>query len=389
MKELSKVRGRIPESGIRKIQMLAGQIPDAIRLETGEPDVNTPLNINEAAARSMGEGFTKYTPVPGYPSLRKIIQADLAAQYGLNLGLDEIVITSGATTALSASLLAIADAGDEILIPDPAWPVYEMILLSQQCVPVRYLLDAENGFTPNMGDLEAKVTSKTKAIMINTPANPTGAVFDQATIVQLMDFAAKHDLYVISDEVYDAIIFEGRHVTPKAYDVDGRVISIFSASKKYAMTGWRLGYVAANQEIAALIAKILVTLIGNATSVSQKAVEEAITGPQQFVEEMRQSYRNRRDRAYELLKQANIKAYYSAGAFYMMIDVAETGISSEEFALQLLNEEKVAVAPGSTFGESSRHMIRISLATEESQLLEGIKRLCAFIAKHKMGRITT
>lgn len=383
MNQLSQVRSQIPESGIRKLQELASQIPDAIHLEVGEPDVNTPAHILEYAAQATREGFTKYTPVPGYPSLRTAVKEDLAETYGLDVALDEIVVTAGASLALAASLLAIADPGDEVLIPDPAWPVYEMILRAHQYTPVRYTLDPERGFLPNIDELEQKVTSKTKAIMINTPGNPTGGVFDASTIEELMKVAVKHDLYVISDEVYDSFVFEGKHVTPKAYDTDGRVISIFGVSKKYAMTGWRVGFTIANKQISSTISKILVTLIGNAPSVSQKAAEAAIKGPQECVDEMKNSYMRRRDLSYELFESAGIKAYRPLGAFYMLVDISDTGMTSDDFALTLLKEEKVAVAPGSTFGESTERMIRLSLATKEEDLLEGAKRICKFIHQYK------
>lgn len=383
MKPLSHARSKIPQSGIRKLQELSSQIPDAIHLEVGEPNANTPAFVIDAAYRSMQEGHTKYTSVPGYPSLRKAIRSDLEALYGLKPEQDEIVVTSGSVTALTASLLAVADAGDEVLIPDPAWPVYEMILTVQQCVPVRYALKADEGFAPDFDDLEAKVTDKTKAIFINTPGNPTGAVFDEETVKRLMAFAVKHDLYVISDEVYEAIVYEGRHVSPKSYDKDGRVISIFAVSKKYAMTGWRLGYMVANRDICASVTQIMIALIGNAPSMSQKAAEAAITGPQHFVEEMLQSYRERRDMAYALFTSHGIKAYPTKGAFYMLIDIADTGMSSDDFALSLLREEKVAAAPGNTFGNVSREMIRISLATEKQALREGVERICRYIAARR------
>jgi len=383
MKHLSKVRSSIPESGIRKLQTLAAEIPGAIRLETGEPDFNTPLNICEAAAKATYEGYTKYTAVPGYKSLREAIRDDLYKNYKLSIGIDEITVASGAITAIAASLLAIADPGDEVLIPDPAWPVYEMLLISQGFVPVRYKLDAERDFTPDFSEMESLITEKSKIIMINTPGNPTGAVYSEETIKKLMEFAVKHDLYVISDEVYESIVFEGKHVTPKAYDTDGRVVTIMGASKRFAMTGWRIGYAIANKEISSLMSKIMVTLIGNAASVAQKAAEEALTGSQDFVEKSRQSYKARRDKVYELFKQANIKAFYPRGAFYILVDISEVGLPSEEFALALLKEEKVSVAPGSTFGKSTDNMIRLSFATEETELLEGVKRICSFINRYR------
>ena len=383
MKQLSDVRSRMPESGIRKLQNLASAIPEAIRLETGEPDFNTPLNICEAASKAAFDGLTKYTPVPGYISLRKAIQEDFNKDYNCNIEMNEIIVTSGAVMAITAGLMAVADPGDEILIPDPAWPVYEMILVAQGFSIAHYELDAESGFVPNWSDLENKINDKTKAIMVNSPSNPTGAVYDEATVKKLMEIAVKHDLYVISDEVYNSIIFEGKHVSLKTFDSDGRVITIMAASKKYAMTGWRIGYAIANKKIVESMSQIMITLVGNATSISQKAYEEAIRGPQDFVEKSRLSYKDRRDKVYELFSKANIKAYYPKGAFYMMVDISDTGMGSDEFSLALLDEEKVSVAPGGTFGKTTEKMIRISYATEESKLIEGVKRICKFINTHK------
>ncbi|MFM1652934.1 pyridoxal phosphate-dependent aminotransferase [Brevibacillus sp. B_LB10_24] len=383
MKELSKTRSRLPHSGIRQLMELSAAIPDAIHLEVGEPNANTPLHIREAATAAMNEGFTGYTSVYGFPSLRDALCEHLARRYGLTITSEQVLVTTGAVTALTACLQAIADADEEILIPDPGWPAYEMMALAQGSAARRYHLRMENGFAPDLEELERLVTPKTKAIFINTPGNPTGAVLTREQIMELLAFAVKHDLYVISDEVYDGIVFDGTHISPKAFDTDGRVISIFGASKNYAMTGWRIGYAVANPEITALMGKVLLPLISCASSISQKAAEASIRGPQDFVEEMRESYKQRRDKAYDLFTQANVKAFKPDGAFYMLVDMSELDRTADELALDLLKEEKVAVAPGTTFGELTSKMVRISLATEESQLLEGVRRICDFIARHK------
>ena len=383
MKSLSKIRGKIPQSGIFKLQTLAAKCPEAIRLETGEPDFNTPENICNAACKAANDGFTKYTSVPGYMSLRDTIRDDLNKTYEFNIDSDEIVVTAGATMAIYVSLMAIADPGDEILFPDPSWPVYEMLLISEGLVPVSYNLNPEDGFLPDFDELQSKITEKTKAIMINNPGNPTGAIFEKDTIKKLIDFAVKNDIYIISDEVYDTIIFEGKHVSAKTFDTDGRVICVMGVSKKYAMTGWRIGYAIANKEITSAMNKVMVTVIGNASSISQKAVEAGILGSQEFVEKARLSYKNRRDKAYEIFIKEGIKVYYPKAAFYMLVDISETGMPSEEFAITLLEEEKVSVAPGDTFGKITKNMIRISLATEESILLQGVQRISNFINRKK------
>lgn len=382
MKELSKRISNLPESGIRKLQEAARQVPDCIRLETGEPNFITPDYICEAASQAMKDGFTKYTSVPGINSVREAISEDFEKRLGKKYPIDEIVVTGGATMALQLTLNCIGNPGDEILVPDPSWPVYTMQVITAGLKPVPYVMPADNGFEPKRENIEPLITGNTKAIMVNTPSNPTGAVFSKETVSMIMDLAKKYDLYVLSDEIYDYLVYEGEHVSMKAMDEEDRVILISGASKKYAMTGWRVGYIIAPKEIAALINQVMVTTIGNATAIAQKAVEAAIRGPQDFVEESSKQYRERRDAAAKIFDEEKVGFYYPHGAFYIMVDIACCDMDSEEFALKLLAEEKVAVAPGGTFGESSRQMIRISCGTDIDDLCEGIRRLCRFIKKY-------
>ncbi len=385
MRELAASRRQLPVQGVRLLMEASAKIPEAIHLEVGEPNINTPLAIRKAAEEAMAEGITHYTPNAGLLSLRETIVEDMKRKYNVNTSVDEIVVTTGAVTALMVAMLALVDQGEEVLIPDPAWPNYEIMALMQGAKPVPYPLKAEQGFIPDISQLETLVTEKTKAIMINTPGNPTGAVFTQKEIIDLLEFARKHDLFVISDEVYDGIIFDGeKHISPKTFDEDGRVISIYSFSKSYAMTGWRVGYAVAAKEIIATMTKLIEPVISCAPAFAQKAAETALNSPNDFLIEMANGYERRRDKAYELFVEANIKAYKPKGAFYMMVDISEAGFpSSEQFALTLLEEEKVAVGPGGTFGQTTKEMIRLSLATEERDLLEGVKRICRFIVKYK------
>lgn len=385
MKQLATIQERLPVQGIRLLMDAAMKYPDAIHLEIGEPNVNTPLHIRKAAEEAMANGITHYTANAGLLSLREAIANDMKRKYNVHVNVDEIAVTTGAMTALTVSLAAIADSGDEILIPDPAWPNYEMMSIMQGVVPKFYSLNPEEGFIPNIEQLESLVTSKTKVLIINTPGNPTGAVFNEEQIMKLLDFAKKHDLFVISDEVYDGIVFDGhKHLSPKSYDEDGRVISIYSFSKSYAMTGWRVGYAVASKEITALITRLIEPVIACAPAFAQKAAEVALESSEDFVREMEKQYETRRNKAYQLFVDHNVKAYKPKGAFYMMVDISDTSFSSsKQFALSLLEEEKVAVGPGETFGEVTKQMIRISLATEESDLLEGVKRICRFIQKNR------
>lgn len=382
MKELSKIVQNLPESGIRKLQDAAREVPDCIRLETGEPNFITPKYICDAAKKAMDDGFTKYTPVPGIKTLREVVAEDFSKRLGIEIKISEVVITGGAVMALNAALGSIGNPGDEILIPDPAWPVYEMLTLGHDMIPVPYVMPADNGFEPRREDIESRITAKTKAIMVNTPSNPTGAVFGEETVKMIMELAEKYDLYVISDEIYDFLVYEGAHYSLKSLDKDGRVILVSGASKKYAMTGWRIGYAIASEEIVTLMNQMMVMMMGNATAVAQKAAEASITGPQDFVEESVAIYKARRDAAVEIFREEGVGCYYPHGSFYIMVDIACCDMDSEEFALKLLAEDKVAVAPGGTFGKSASQMIRISCGTDMEDLKEGVRRLCRFIKKY-------
>ncbi|NEU29550.1 pyridoxal phosphate-dependent aminotransferase [bacterium LRH843] len=382
MQLLSHIGLNIPRHGVREILEEANKIPDAIHLEIGEPNVITPSYIREAATEAMNAGMTHYTPNAGLSSLRQSIVRHLNRKYDLVIDPKAIVVTPGAVTALNATLLATVNSGEEVLIPDPSWPNYEQMLLGQGAIPVRYTLDPKSNFGLDVEELEGKVTTNTKAIIINSPGNPTGAVFSEREIKELITFANKHKLLVISDEVYDGIVFEGEHINPLKYDQENRVISIFGFSKNYAMTGWRVGYAVAPPYIAEIIAKLLEPMVSCASSVSQKAAEAALEGTDLFMEEMRESYRKRRDKVLEIFDEYGIQVKQPQGAFYMLVDFSSVNLPQEDVAMTLLKEEKVAVAPGSTFGPSTKHMVRISFATDEEDLYEAAHRIGRFIQRH-------
>lgn len=382
MKGISNISSTLPRSGIREIMDLSANYADVIHLEVGEPSVDTPVNIKNAAIDAINSGYTHYTPNAGLKSLRRSITKYMANSYQLTISPDQVIVAPGAVTAIKASLLSLVEADDEVLIPDPGWPNYEQMVLSQGAVPVRYKLDENQGFKPDTIQLEKVISDKTKAIIINSPANPTGSVLSEQEVEKILALASKHDIYVISDEVYDGIIFEGKHICPFIYD-NNRVISVFSFSKNYAMTGWRVGYAIPPSHIAPTVAKLIEPMVSCASSISQMAAQEAINGPQGFIDEMREVYKKRRNKTIELFERNGVKVHKSNGSFYMLVDIAQSGLSSHDFAVSLLKEERVAVAPGITFGPSNDNLIRISLATEKSQLIEGVERICKFIEKHK------
>lgn len=363
---------------------LAARRPDAIHLEVGEPEFATPAHIVAAAERAARDGFTRYTANKGLPDVRASMAAKLRRRNGLDVTPDEIVVTCGAVNGIMAAFSALLDPGEAALIPDPAWPNYEMMVLARHAVPLRYSLAAVRGFQPDLEEIErlAATTPSLKAILVNSPSNPTGTVVPAAALEGILEIARRHDLYVISDDVYEDLVFDGPPVPVLgSMDRDGRVVSVFSVSKSYAMTGWRIGYVAARLEIADLIAKLQEAITSCAPSVSQKAAQAALDGDQGCVEEMRLAYLDRRDRAVDLLGRAGLMAARPSGAFYILADISSTGMSGMDFAKRLLVERGVAVAPGETFGPGGRGMVRISLAASRASLEEGLSRLVAAAAE--------
>ena len=379
MKPISATIRGMKRSGIREILDLASAMPDVIHLEIGQPDFPTPAHITEAAHQAALDGYTQYTPNAGLPSLREAIVRKLRERNGMTASVENVVVTPGSVFAMAASLLALAEPGEEVLVPDPGWPNYEMMLTCQRFVARPYPLCKESGFLPDIAALPELVTPRTKAIIVNSPSNPCGVVLPRETVRELVGFADEHDLYVLSDEIYEDIVFEGEHVSPATFDRDGRVLSVFGFSKSYAMTGWRVGYVMAPQSIAAEIIKLQEAYVSSAPSVSQKAAEAALTGPQDCVWRMAEAYRRRRDAVCDCLREHGLFDYEPTGAFYILIDISRTGLTSREFCLELLSEKQVAVAPGDTFGQVGEGSVRISLAKNDGELAEGIKRVCGHI----------
>jgi aspartate/methionine/tyrosine aminotransferase len=365
-------------SGIREVLDLAVDRPGVLRLEIGEPDFPTPAHIVEAAARALAEGYTKYTVNRGIPSLREAIRAKLAARNGIDAEVEQIVVTTGGGTALIETLLALVEPGQAILISDPAWPNYEMMAATLNAAALRYPLERSTKFEPDLDALDALARDpRAKVLLINSPANPTGAVWRRETIERVLEIAQKRDLYLVSDEVYDEIVFEGEHVSAGALDVDGRVVSVFSASKTYAMTGWRIGYLVAPPALADLIAKVQEPVVSCAAAFAQKALEAALVGPQACVAEMRDAYRMRRDATARALRDADLFVTEPQGAFYIFADVSRATEDTYSLARWLVLEHGVAVAPGETFGPRAAGLVRISLAAAEEELQQGVARLAA------------
>jgi len=375
MKPLAAGPRDTAHSGIREVVNVAITMPDAIRLEVGQPDFDTPSHIVEATVKALREGVTKYTATAGMISLRQLLVEKLARVNGIQAEPSHINVTVGGVGGIAAALLALLEPGDEVLVPDPAWPNYRLELSYSPARLIPYPLHAARDFAPDLDEMADLVTPRTKLLIINSPCNPTGAVFSRQVVEGIVELCQKHDLYLLSDECYDEIVLEGEHVSPASFWTDGHVISAFTFSKTYAMTGFRVGYVVTNDELADSINKILEANMSCVTSFAQKAAEAALKGPRQPVEAMLQAYRQRRDVVDDLLRQYDMWTSTPRGAFYAMADISRSGMDSRTFAFDLLEKAQVAVAPGTAFGQAARDMVRISLASSESDLREGIRRM--------------
>ena len=376
MKPRSKAVTAMRRSGIREIMDLAWRTPDVLHLEVGEPNFPTPDHIVEAAVRAARGGYTKYTPNRGLVELREAIVGKLETHNRIAADIDDIVVTTGATNALILAFMVLVDPGDVVLLPDLEWPNLAMTPTMLNARVVRYRLEPNDGFLPDIDGLDrlCRSTSNVKVLVLNSPSNPTGAVYPRSVVEGLVELAERHDLYVISDECYEDIVFEGEHVSPASVGSSDRIVSVFSVSKSYAMTGWRLGYAVAGEALARDMAKTQEIVTACANAVSQKAAEAAIRGDQDCVVAMREAYRERRDLAVGRLDEAGLLVSRPGGAFYIMADTGGCGLDGYEFCRRLITEHGVALAPGEAFGEGGEGKVRISLAADIDVLDEGLAR---------------
>lgn len=371
---LSDAAQRLPRSGIRAI-MDRASARDVIHLEVGEPDYPTPPHIVEAAADAARAGHTKYTSARGTSELRGAIVARLARERGLRVDPDGVMVTPGGGTALLLTYLSLLDRGDEVLIPDPGWPNTESQVLLAGGVPVRYPLLRDRGFVPDLDAIETRLESpRVRAIYVNSPGNPTGAVFDAETIAALVSLCARTGCWIVSDECYESIRFGAPLASPLSVGWE-RTVGAFSLSKTYAMTGWRVGYLVGPPELVTLAAKLGEPVVACTSSVSQAAAYAALTGPQDAVAAMVAGYRARRDLVSPMLSAPGLLVWLPQGAFYALVDIRRSGLSSRDFALDLLEHARVATAPGDTFGPAAEGYVRISLASRDDLLRDGVARL--------------
>lgn len=379
-----KVKALKP-SGIRKFFDIVKEIPGAISLGVGEPDFETPYHIREAGIQALQAGKTFYTSNSGLMELRKAVSDFTKRRTGLTYDpASEIMLTVGGSEAIDVALRTIINPGDEVIYIQPSYVSYLPCILLADGVPVPIELKAENRFRLTREELEAAITPKTKALILSFPNNPTGAIMEKEDLEAIMDVIKEHHILVISDEIYSELTYGKEHVSiaslpgMKEYSI---VINGFS--KGFAMTGWRLGYALGNKEILKQMIKIHQYAIMCAPTVSQYAAIEAMYNGDQDVIYMRESYNQRRRFLYHELQRLGLPCFLPEGAFYMFPDIREFGMTSEDFALDLLKEEKVAVVPGSAFGDCGEGFIRISYAYSIEELKEALLRIERYLNRKR------
>jgi aminotransferase len=383
MPEISSVARALPPSGIRKFFDIVSQMKDVISLGVGEPDFVTPWSIRESGIESLERGQTTYTSNYGLIELREAIARHLNGRYAVRYNpADEILMTVGVSEGMDLAMRAVLNPGDECIVTEPCYVSYKATITLAGAVPVTVVTRAENDFAPTIEEIAAAVTPKTKAILLGFPANPTGATIPQELMQQIVDLAVKHDLFLISDEIYDRLSYDGPHICvpslPGAWD---RTILLNGFSKAYAMTGWRLGYACAPPDVLGAMMKIHSFTMLCASITAQRAAIEAVAHGEAAVQEMVDHYNRRRRLIVHGLNEIGLDCHMPHGAFYAFPSIKSTGLTSEEFAERLLFEEHVAVVPGTAFGAGGEGYVRCSYATAIDKIDIALQRMARFVRK--------
>ncbi|MCP1125772.1 aminotransferase [Bacillus sp. 3103sda1] len=389
--ELSKVAQSLQPSGIRKFFDLAAGMKGVISLGVGEPDFVTPWNVRQACIRSLEEGYTAYTANAGLLELREEIAKYLEKQFAVSYDpKEEIIVTVGASQALDVAMRAIVNPGDEVIIIEPSFVSYAPLVTLAGGVPVPVSTFPKDEFKVQPEQIEAAITSNTKAILLCSPNNPTGTLLNKEELEKLAVIIEKYNLIVLSDEIYAELVYDETYTSfASVKHMRDHTILISGFSKGFAMTGWRLGLIAAPQHFAELMLKIHQYSMMCAPTMSQFAALEALRSGEQEVVRMRESYKQRRNFMVTSFNEMGLDCHMPGGAFYVFPSIRSMGLSSAEFAERLLLAEKVAVVPGSVFGESGEGFIRCSYATSLEQLMEAMKRMKRFMENEKRTKHNT
>jgi aminotransferase len=387
-----RVSGRaraVPVSPIRRMFDLTPRVPGAVSLAVGEPGFPTPPHIVEAACQALRDGFTKYSPNPGYLDLREAIAEKLERVNGYRVDpATEVFVTVGAMQALALTFLVALDPGDEVLLTDPSYTNFEATITLAGGRSVFVATDPARGYLPHVEDVAAAITPRTRAILVNSPANPTGAVYPRDLLHAIAELCVRHDLLLVSDETYAALTYgDIRTVSPASFPGLGdRTVSIYSFSKEYAMTGWRIGYVAGPARMLEVMAPVQEAMASCVNAATQRAALAALRGPQECVEAMRRAYEGRRDLTVERLRRMpGVRCPVPDGAFYAFPDVRAVTHDTGALAERLLFDHRVVVSPGEAFGPRSGGFLRLSYAASDADVAEGLARLEAGLAAARRG----
>ncbi len=385
---VSKKAENLKPSGIRKFFDLASGREDVVSLGVGEPDFITPWDVRDAGVSAIKKGYTQYTSNSGLLELRKEISEYLLNRFGADFKAEDIVVTVGASEAIDITLRAVVDEGDEILVPDPSYVSYKPCVELCGGVAVSVPCSGDNGFKLTPENLESVITERTKAIIFPYPNNPTGGIMEREYIEKIIPIILKHDLLIISDEIYAELTYGKTHCSIASFEeLKGRVVLISGFSKAFAMTGWRVGYVCAPKEIKTALLKIHQYALICAPIFSQYAAYAALKNGKQdgysTVLEMRDEYDKRRRFMYKSFEEMGLKCFEPKGAFYIFPSVESTGLTGEEFATALLEKEKVAVVPGSAFGEFGKYYVRCSYAYSMKSLAFAMEKIAEFVKELK------
>ncbi len=368
---------------LARARELESQGRHIVHLEIGEPDFDTPAHIVDAGVAALKEGFTHYGPSAGLPEVRQAIIDEVNRSRGLKLGPHHVVVTPGAKPILFFTALAAIETGDEVIYPDPGFPIYESVIsfVGGKAVPIP--LRESNDFQIDIDELRGLITAKTRMIILNSPGNPTGGVLSHEQLAEIAELAVKHDLWVLSDEIYGRIVYDDKHESITQFDgLVERTIILDGLSKAYAMTGWRLGYGVMPNDLAFLVSRLMTNSNSCTASFSQRAIIAALRGTQKPTEEMVAEFRSRRDMLVaELNSLPGFSCRNPRGAFYAFPNITKTGMKSRELAEKLLEEAGVAVLSGTAFGEHGEGFLRLSYANSPENLREGVRRIREYISK--------
>ena len=369
---------------LAKARLLEAEGMDVVHLEIGEPDFNSPANVVAAGKSALDDGFTHYNPSPGYPELRDAIAKRISQTRGISVSGDNVVVTPGGKPIMFFLIMALVDHGDEVLYPNPGFPIYESMINFMGGVPVPMKLYESKGFSIDVSEIEQKISDRTKLIILNSPNNPCGSVISRDDLERVAEIATAHDIPVLSDEIYSEFLYEGEHHSISVFPgMRERTIILDGFSKSHAMTGWRIGYGVMPMELVEPVSRLVTNSVSCTASFTQMAALEALSGPRDEMDEMVAEFKKRRSVIVEGLNSIRgVRCALPRGAFYAFPNVEDTGMSSREFADNLLTEAGVACLPGESFGEFGDGFARFSFANSTENIEKALERIDSFVKKN-------